>query len=55
MADLLVRVMVGIRAYVSDIIGRRFEKMRNGYRLRIGRRFESFKKDICTDVCDVDI
>ena len=32
MADLLVRVRVGIRAYVSDVIGRRFEKVRNGHR-----------------------
>ena len=30
MADLLVRVRV--RAYVNDIIGRRFEKVRNGHR-----------------------
>ena len=29
MVDLLVRV----RAYVSDVIGRRFEKVRNGHRL----------------------
>jgi hypothetical protein len=30
MADLLVRV----RAYVSDVIGRRFEKVRNGHRFK---------------------
>ena len=30
MADLLVRVRV--RAYVSDVIGRQFEKVRNGHR-----------------------
>jgi len=35
-ADLLVRV----REYVSDIIGHRFEKVRNGH------RFENLKKDI---------
>jgi len=51
MADLLVRV--GVRAYVNDVIGRRFEKVRNGHRfenlkkdidLRIGFRFENLKK-----------
>ena len=42
MADLLVRVRV--MAYVSDAIGRRFEKVRNDH--RIGRRFENLKKDI---------
>ena len=48
MADLLVR----FRAYVSDVIGRRFEKVRNSH------RFENLKKDIdlrYTDVCDVEI
>ena len=35
MADLLVR----FRAYDSDVIGRRFEKVRSGH------RFENFKKD----------
>jgi len=30
MADLLVRVKV--MAYVSDVIGRRFEKVRNSHR-----------------------
>jgi hypothetical protein len=46
MADLLVSVRVGImirvkvrirltvRAYVSDVIGRRFEKVRNGHRFK---------------------
>jgi len=34
MADLLVRV----RSYVSDVIGRRVEKVRNGH------RFENLKK-----------
>jgi len=38
MADLLVRVRV--RAYFSDVFGRRFEKV------RIGCRFENLKKDI---------
>ena len=42
MADLLVSVRV--RAYVSDVIGRRFEKVRNDQ--RFGRRFENLKKDI---------
>ena len=43
MVDILVRV----GAYVSDVIGRRFEKLRNGH------RFEVQKK--CTDVCDLEI
>ena len=30
LADLLVRV----RAYISDVIGRRFEKVRNGHRFK---------------------
>ena len=42
MADLLVSVR--FRAYVSDVIGRRFEKVRNDQ--RFGRRFENLKKDI---------
>ena len=48
MADLLVRV----RAYASDVIGCRFEKVRNCH------RFENLKKDIdmrYTDVRDVEI
>jgi hypothetical protein len=40
MADLLVRVRV--MAYVSDAIGRRFEKVRNDH--RIGRRFDKLAK-----------
>jgi len=35
MADLLLKV----RAYVSDVIGRRFEKVRNCH------RFENLKKE----------
>jgi hypothetical protein len=51
MADLLVRVRVRIRAYVSDIIGCRFEKVRNGHRFENwmtswefekGHRFENW-------------
>ena len=38
MANLLVRVRVS--AYVSDVIGRWFEKLRNGH------RFENLKEDI---------
>ena len=48
MADLLARVKV----YASDVIGCRFEKVRNSH------RFENLKKDIdlrYTDVCDVEI
>jgi len=44
MADLLVRVRVG--AYISDVIGRRFEKVKNGH------RFENLKR---TQICDVTI
>ena len=49
MADFLVRVW----AYISDVIGCQFEKMRNVHRfedlkkdidLRIGRRFENLEK-----------
>jgi len=32
MANLLVSVGVRVSAYVSDVFGRRFEKMKNGYR-----------------------
>ena len=51
MANLLVRIRV--RAYISDVIRHRLEKVRNGNRfenlkkdidLRIGRRFENLKK-----------
>ena len=42
MVDLLVRV----RAYISDVIGRLFEKWEMAMDLRIGRRFEKLKKDI---------
>ena len=44
MADLLVsvrvwimirvKVRIRVRAYVSDVIGRRFEKVRNGHRFQ---------------------
>jgi hypothetical protein len=53
MANLLVR------AYVSNVIGRRFEKVRNdnrfenltkGIDLRIGRQFENLKKGCRSEV-----
>jgi hypothetical protein len=47
MADLLVRVRV--RAYASDVIRCRFEKVRKwetAIDLRIGRQFKNLKKDI---------
>ena len=40
MADLLVRV----RTYVSDVIGRRFEKVRSGH------RFENLKKGHTSEI-----
>jgi hypothetical protein len=57
MADLLVRVRV--RTNVNDIIGSRFEKVRNGHRfehlkqdidLRIGHPFQNLKKGHRTKV-----
>ena len=45
--DLLVRIRV--RAYLSDVIARRLEKVRNGY------RFENWTLIWSTDVCDVEI
>jgi len=44
MVDLLVRVRV--RAYVSDVSGHRFDKVRNSHIFEIGRQFENWKKDI---------
>jgi len=40
MADLLVRV----RAYVSDVIGRRFEKVRNCHRFENWNSIWEFEK-----------
>ena len=37
MADLLVR----FRAYITDVIGGRLEKMRKAIEMRIGNRFEN--------------
>jgi len=42
MADLLFRFVLGL--YVSDVIGRRYKKVRK-IDLRIGHRFENLKKD----------
>ena len=49
MADLLVR------AYVSDFIGRRFEKVRNSHRFENWTPIWKFEKRTCIDVCDVEI
>ena len=51
LANLLVRVRV--RAYVSDIIGRQFEKSENGNRFEIwDTGLRTYKR---TDFCDVEI
>ena len=60
MADLLVMV----RAYVSDVIGPRFEKVRNGHRFENwtpiweyekGHIFENSKKGLRSEVCVSDV
>ena len=53
--DLLVRVRV--RAYVSDVIGRRFEKRRNDHRFENWMPIWEFEKGQIwgTDICDVEI
>ena len=45
MVDLLVRV----RAYVSDVIGRRFEKVRNGQRFENLTTICEFEKEYIFD------
>ena len=42
MTDLLVRVRV--TAYIGDVIGRRFEKVRNGHRFENWKPISEFEK-----------
>ena len=52
MADLLV--MFRVRAYFSDVIGHRFERVRNGHRFKnMGDRFENLKKGFRSEVQSV--
>ena len=42
MTDLLVRVKV--MAYIGDVIGRQFEKVRNGHRFENWKPISEFEK-----------
>ena len=52
MADLLV--MFRVRAYFSDVIGHRFEKVRNDHRFEnMGDRFKNLRKGYRSEVQSV--